>query len=324
MSENNQSNKDIRQKKEQKGFRLTAEEYDWTQSLIAKSPLGDGEWFVDIVAKGKLYEQATTDHIVKSDITEMATLFSRLGRLYYNLLDKNLDAVEQQKKSFGKEVVEKEGEIEKLELQLQQLVTEIEIHKKDSTLLAKKLADSEQKYNDLVDRHAVQANLIETYKKQAEQNDRYREDYLHEVALREKQNQAHLEADEKAKATNAALEKIILQQTHDMNNLTNEKNRIDENHQNEMVRIDEKHQHQLSIINLQHANKLLELQNEKEKAIQDNQIRVALAVAEKAVDHPLHAKELIELITGVRFEELLNRLDGDIKERLTKITSGAE
>ncbi|ODP27437.1 hypothetical protein PTI45_03147 [Paenibacillus nuruki] len=321
MNENNQPDKDIRQKKEQKGFRLPLEDYNWTQRLIADSPLGDGEWFVDIVTKGKLYEQATTEHIVQSDITEMATLFSRLGRLYYNLLDKNLDAVEQQKKSFGKEVVEKEDKIEQLKNEIQEHVTTIETHRKDSTLLAKKLAELEQKYTDLVDRHAVQANLIETYKKQAEQNDRYREDYLHEVALREKQNQAYLEADEKAKATHAALEKIILQQSYDMN-------RMDENHQNETARMDEKHQHQLSIINLQHANKILELQkelqNEKEKAIQENQIRVAVSVAEKAVDHSFNPKELIELITGVRFEELLNRAEGETKERLTKFTIGLE
>lgn len=304
----------------QKAFRLEEEEVKELNVLIANSPFKDAEWFRDMLTKAKLYEKATENPNLQPNIVEMAMLLKRQADVFKNFLEKGLDAIEVQKAHIGRGLSDKDAIIKNLEIQLEQLITAIKIYKKDETLLTEKLSESQQKYNDLVDRHAIQANLIETYKKQAEQNDRYRDDYLHEAELRKQLNQTSLEVDKKAKATISALEQTLTRQSHEMNNVKNEKDRMEEN----VDRLKETHQQQLNIIELKHQNKILELQNEKEKAIQDNQIRVALAVAEKAVDHSLHAKELLELITGVRFEELLNRSEGKTKERLNKIASGAE
>lgn len=307
----------------QKAFRLEEKEVNELNVLIANSPFKDAEWFRDMLTKAKLYEKATENPNLQPNIVEMAMLLKRQADVFNNFLEKGLDALEVQKAHIGGALSDKDATIKNLEIQLEQLITAIEIYKKDATLLTEKLSESQQKYNDLVDRYAVQANLIETYKKQAEQNDRYRDDYLHEAELRKQLNQTYLEADEKAKATMSALEQTLIQQTHDMNNVKNEKDRMEEN----VDRLKETHQQQLNIIELKHQNKILELQNEKEKAIQDNQIRIGISLAEQAVDkadNSLNAKELIEWATGVKFEELLNRSDAEVKERLTKIMIGSK
>ncbi|TKJ87221.1 hypothetical protein PaeCFBP13512_18540 [Paenibacillus sp. CFBP13512] len=304
----------------QKAFRLEEEEVKELNVLIANSPFKDAEWFRDMLTKAKLYEKATENPNLQPNIVEMAMLLKRQADVFNNFLEKGLDAIEVQKAHIGKGLSDKDAIIEKLEIEIQNLHKSIENYKKDSTLHLKELAETQQKYTDLLDSLKAQTELAEQYKKQAEQNDRYRNDYLHEVELHKQLKQTYLEVDKKAKATVSAFEQTLTRQSHEMNNVKNEKDRMEEN----VDRLKETHQQQLNIIELKHQNKMLELQNEKEKAIQYNQIRVALAVAEKAVDHSLHAKELIELITGIRFEELLNRSEGETKERLTKIASGAE
>jgi len=312
-----------------KGFRLTHEEKDDLNKLIAKSPLNDADWLHDVIAKAALYEKATKNEFMQPKITEMAGLMRRITMLFDNVMEQSLDDLAQHEIQITKAVQSKEEEIESLNNKINKQNVSLNQYKEEALASSQKLKNLEEELQEVKENNKLQRELAEEYKTRINRLE-------NEIATLENKQIKYesLESDfiqlrdqyqsykDEAITTIQNLKIELSEKNHELYNQEAKVERI----QDSLHHQEQSFLQKINILELEQQKTITELSNQYKEDLDTKiilaekqlRINILLDIAENSENFE-DLKELLPFITKQTVEELMNAVPENKHDLLKKL-----